>query len=530
MHSSLHTAHPGMRGNSIVPEIESLPMLPLSGVADTIRYSGSNSQDSASSPRGSPQLFHPGQCKEERSQSTGQILRERSGTSSMLLHIPNVAELSRLCSRHLAELPEEEEEEEEEEEKEKEKEEEEEEKKGEREDVDTTPIPKRHNLTLASASPSLSPPATPPPMARVLASSPSQCRSMFSANDYEMFRRRSSQNSLADGLPTPVLPSLPLNSISTSRLPHTLSHSTSSVNLDKRWPVTKSLFQICFPFHIIFDADLTIHYMGVSMFRLLPNAIAQGDKITDHFKLMRPIGTFNYHTVRHSIHNPFILEMKTTPPLDEAENHENKAVQKPLQFRGQMVPVINAESCPILFIGSPRIETVEELQVKGLYLTDLPIHDVTRDLILLSQHFRAEVNLAFQLETTKRELEQEKKRVQEEKQRADTLLHTMLPPSVARELTSTGAHEQVVIAEEVQMVTILFSDIREFTTICHRYGLQGLLLLLLLLLLFLLFLLWCLLLYFVIVSRCSPMEVVSMLNDLYTKFDSYIDRHKVYKV
>ena len=515
MHSSLHTAHPGMRGNSIVPDIESLPMLPMSG--------GSNSQDSASSPRGSPQLFHP---KEERSQSTGQIMRERSGPSSMLLPIPNIAELSRLCSRHLTGLPEVEEEEEEEEEKEeeeKEKEkEEEEEKKGEIEDVDTTPVPQRHNLTLASASPSLSPPGTPPPMARVLASSPSQCRSMFSANDYEMFRRRSSQNSLADGLPTPVLPSLPLNTTSTSRLPHTLSHSASSVNLDKRWPVTKSLFQICFPFHIIFDADLTIHYMGVSMSRLLPNAIAQGDKITDHFKLMRPIGTFNYHTVRHSIHNPFILEMTTTPPpLDEAENHKNKAVQKPLQFRGQMVPVINAESCPILFIGSPRIETVEELQVKGLYLTDLPIHDVTRDLILLSQHFRAEVNLAFQLETTKRELEQEKKRVQEEKQRADTLLHTMLPPSVARELTSAGAHEQVVIAEEVQMVTILFSDIRDFTTICHRYGLQGLLFLLLL---------WCLLLYFVVVSRCSPMEVVSMLNDLYTKFDSYIDRHKVYKV
>ena len=143
---------------------------------------------------------------------------------------------------------------------------------------------------------------------------------------------------------------------------------------------------------------------------------------------------------------------------------------KPLQFRGQMVPVINAERCPILFLGSPRIETVEELQVKGLYLTDLPIHDVTRDLILLSQHFRAEVNVALQLERTKLELEQEKKKVQEEKQRANDLLHAMLPPSVARKLTSSDGRsgEQMVIAEELQMVTILFSDIRDFTTICHR--------------------------------------------------------------
>lgn len=132
-----------------------------------------------------------------------------------------------------------------------------------------------------------------------------------------------------------------------------------------------------------------------------------------------------------------------------------------------MVPVVNSDNCPILFIGSPRIETVEDLQLKGLYLTDLPVHDVTRDLILLSHHFQAEVNVALQLEMTKKELEIEKKRVQEEKQRADALLHAMLPPSVTKELTSRGEHDKVV-AEEVSMVTILFSDIKNFTTICHR--------------------------------------------------------------
>jgi guanylate cyclase soluble subunit beta len=226
---------------------------------------------------------------------------------------------------------------------------------------------------------------------------------------------------------------------------------------DAEWPVTKNLFQICFPFHIIFDTSLTICHMGVSMSRLLPDAIAR-DKITDHFDLLRPIGTFNYQTVRCSIHNPFILAMKPSPD-------DKGGRKKALQFRGQMVPVINSESCPILFIGSPRIETVEDLQLKGLYLTDLPVHDVTRDLILLSHHFKAEVNVAFQLEVTKRELEMEKKKVQEEKQRADALLHAMLPPSVTRELTS-GVNK--VVAEEIPMVTILFSDIRDFTTICHR--------------------------------------------------------------
>ena len=221
-----------------------------------------------------------------------------------------------------------------------------------------------------------------------------------------------------------------------------------------------TLFQICFPFHIIFDTSLTIHYMGVSMSRILPDAVAREEKLSDHFHLLRPIGALTYQTIRLGIHNPFILAMKPSPGQENTD-------RKTLQFRGQMVPVVNSENCPVLFVGSPRIETVEDLQLKGLYLTDLPVHDVTRELILMSHHFKAEVNVAFQLELTKRELELEKKKVQEEKQRADTLLHAMLPPSVAMELT-TGDGRNQVVAQDVEMVTILFSDIKDFTTICHR--------------------------------------------------------------
>ena len=46
-------------------------------------------------------------------------------------------------------------------------------------------------------------------------------------------------------------------------------------------------------------------------------------------------------------------------------------------------------------------------------------------------------------------------------------------------------------------VTILFSDIKDFTTIC---------------------------------SRCKPEQVVSMLNNLYTRFDELTTRNNVYKV
>ena len=422
-HTPTHT-HKGLRGNSIIPDIDSLPQSPSEQPNTAPAFL------EPSSPIMSPQMPHHIHQREERSQSTGQILRERSGPVFSSLTPSTIAQLTRLCPHNLTDVSEEDELEE-----------------SDESDPDRTPMPQRRS--------SLSPPSP--------SESPIQHQLALPEMDsHIMMRRGSSHSSLTGGLPASLLPALP---IATPRLPLSTPRtdspsSTVMSNVDTTWPVTKSLFQICFPFHIIFDINLTVRHMGISMSRLLPEAIVREDKITDHFTLLRPIGTFNYQTIRCSIHNPFILAMK---PSSDQKDGEKKA----LQFRGQMVPVINSESCPILFIGSPRIETVEDLQLKGLYLTDLPLHDVTRDLIMLSHHFKAEVNVAFQLEVTKRELEIEKKKVQEEKQRADNLLHAMLPPSVARELTSSGGHEQVV-AEEVPMVTILFSDIRDFTTICHR--------------------------------------------------------------
>ncbi|KAL4224613.1 Nitrogen permease regulator 2 [Mactra antiquata] len=81
----------------------------------------------------------------------------------------------------------------------------------------------------------------------------------------------------------------------------------------------------------------------------------------------------------------------------------------------------------------------------------------------------------------------------EEKQKVEELLHRLLPPSVARQL-QTG---QSVVPETYDCVTVYFSDIVGFTNIC---------------------------------SVSSPIEVVDLLNDLYTSFDNAIGKFKVYKV
>lgn len=66
---------------------------------------------------------------------------------------------------------------------------------------------------------------------------------------------------------------------------------------------------------------------------------------------------------------------------------------------GQMV-WMEALGC-MVYLCSPKLRSLQELEERGLHISDIAQHDTTRDLILLNQQRLAEMELSNQLERKK---------------------------------------------------------------------------------------------------------------------------------
>ncbi|XDV40411.1 hypothetical protein PO909_009503 [Leuciscus waleckii] len=168
--------------------------------------------------------------------------------------------------------------------------------------------------------------------------------------------------------------------------------------------------------------------------------------------------------------------------------------KKPLHLKGQMKYVPQWDS--LIFLGTPIIETVEDMIKMGVYVNDLNLHDSSRELILAGTQQSAELQLALDQEQQKyAQLQEIIKKLDEEKKRGDSLLYAMIPKAVADRL-----RKGITALETCQVfpdVTILFSDVVKFNEIC---------------------------------IHISPMQVVDMLNEIYIVFDTLSEKHNVYKV
>uniref|UniRef100_A0A1B0DMB6 guanylate cyclase n=3 Tax=Phlebotominae TaxID=7198 RepID=A0A1B0DMB6_PHLPP len=88
-----------------------------------------------------------------------------------------------------------------------------------------------------------------------------------------------------------------------------------------------------------------------------------------------------------------------------------------LRLKGQMLYI--PESDLILFQCYPSVMNLDDLTKKGLFISDVPLHDATRDLVLLSEKFEAEYKLTRNLEILTDKLQQTYRELESEKQKTD---------------------------------------------------------------------------------------------------------------
>jgi len=295
-----------------------------------------------------------------------------------------------------------------------------------------------------------------------------------------------------------------------------------SFHLSNEPKISPATFCSAFPFHLMFDQNMKIIQAGSAVRRVVVG-LSQNVDITDIFEIIRPQMKFAFNSILAHINTVFVLKSREgkikNPALEKINNvnnnnnHSNNNVNfedvpqsspqnlediecqesLSLRLKGQMVYI--AESEKMLFLCSPSLGNLDDLRGLGLYLSDIPIHDATKDLILLSEQFKAEYALTQQLEILNDKLRQTHKALEEKKQLTDQLLYSVLPPSVANELR----HKRPIQSEKVEMVTLLFSGVVDFATIC---------------------------------KNSQPMDIVLLLSNIYTKFDMLTDPaiNDVYKV
>ncbi|KAK0165413.1 hypothetical protein PV328_003927 [Microctonus aethiopoides] len=273
---------------------------------------------------------------------------------------------------------------------------------------------------------------------------------------------------------------------------------------EKHLPIGASVLFEIFPFCIVFGSDMVVRSIGNSLMVILPDLV--GKKITHWFDLVRPLIAFKFQSILNRTNNIFELVSVETVLTERPEdakrnaiilnndNMNNSTQEKILRLKGQMIYMDNWRM--MMYLGTPVMPDLNALIATGLYINDLSMHDFSRDLMLAGTQQSVELKLALDQEQLKsKKLEESMRKLDEEMRRTDELLYQMIPKQVADRLRN--GENPIDTCEMFDSVSILFSDVVTFTEIC---------------------------------SRLTPMEVVSMLNAMYSIFDTLTERNRVYKV
>ncbi|XP_076317922.1 soluble guanylate cyclase 89Db-like isoform X1 [Tachypleus tridentatus] len=260
-------------------------------------------------------------------------------------------------------------------------------------------------------------------------------------------------------------------------------------------PVSWSYLFRLFPFGVAFDKNMIIMEIGRKLKEIFQLSDLVGKPMELFFLLHRPRVSFNWENVVTLQEVVVELEcLATDTSVTKLTDRRYSISTRNLFLKGQMRYIEDWKG--MLYLCVPLLSNIQEMKEVGLYLTDLCIHDRSREVVLAGwQHCaRLENSYEKQEERSKR-LEMNLKMWDEWKKKGDEMLYSMIPKPVAERLAN--GEDPINTCETFEEVSVLFSEVVDFSVLC---------------------------------SRITAREVVSYVNDVYILFDRIIDQYRVFKV
>ncbi|CAJ0596903.1 unnamed protein product [Cylicocyclus nassatus] len=278
--------------------------------------------------------------------------------------------------------------------------------------------------------------------------------------------------------------------------------------LDQSLKMNALEFCTALPYHVIIDEHCRLVQTGKELANHIPKELlAVGTPIMRIFEVNRPQIPFDFDNICNFINAVFVLQVRTSPTdmRNQREQGDSSTGTSAaaafhhghhLKLKGQMMLLSDSKKEKLrmlIYICSPYVTSIPELMQFGMRLTAMPLHDATRDLILLNQQRLTDVEVNLQLEANNEQLESMAKELEAEKQKTDLILKDMLPLPIANQLMN-GEH---IEACQYEQATVMFTDVPNFQSI---------------------------------LPHSQPKDIVQMLNELFHRFDRLVVMHKVYKV
>jgi signal transduction histidine kinase/DNA-binding response OmpR family regulator len=125
----------------------------------------------------------------------------------------------------------------------------------------------------------------------------------------------------------------------------------------------KENIQVMFPFYCLFNAELVILEAGESLKKILPDIV--GHDFQQVFKFKRPFSIlYTMHSIKLFAKQIFIIESVVEPKFT---------------LKGQIIYLESSDCC--MFIGSPWISNLQDLENLHLHIHDFALHDATPDFL-----------------------------------------------------------------------------------------------------------------------------------------------------